>query len=114
VLQDLAQHPAVAAAGDEHAARCLQREERGVRHRLVVDELVAGRRLHNAVDEQHAAEVAVLEDDDVPRRAPALVQDRVRLQAGAPVRVQRLLDPPRHVGFRGAGFGVRVSGARVG
>jgi hypothetical protein len=55
VLDDLAQHAAVAAADDEHAARVGVRGERQVRNHLLVRELVALRALDHAVKHEHVS-----------------------------------------------------------
>ena len=61
VLEHLLGDAAVAAADDQHLLRLAVREDRHVRHHLVIDELVLGGDLGRAIEHQHLAEELVLE-----------------------------------------------------
>ena len=60
VLQHLAQHAAVAAADDQRLLRLSMSEQRHMRHHLVIDELVLGGDLDDAVKHHHPPKVGVL------------------------------------------------------
>ena len=63
VLERLAQDAAVAAAHDQRPLCPPVGEQRHVRHHLVIDELVLGRDLDDAVEHHHPAKVGVVEND---------------------------------------------------
>ena len=65
VLEHLLGDAAVAAADDQHFLGLAVREQRHVRHHLVIDELVLGGDLGRAVEHQHLAEELVLEQHQV-------------------------------------------------
>ena len=93
MAQHLAQHAPIAAANDEHPARRAMGEERHMRHHLVIDELVPRCELHHPVEHHHAAELGILENDEMLMRGAAFMQDALRLQADAPALMQGLVDP---------------------
>src|SRR3546814_440619 len=63
---------------------------------LVIDELVPLRRLDDAVEDQHPAEVRVLEQDQVLMLAFPLVEDFVDFQPGLDTPIQGLRKPVGH------------------
>jgi hypothetical protein len=54
-------------------------EERHVRHHLVIDELVFRGELYDAVQHHHAAEIAILEDDEMLMLGLAIEENAIRL-----------------------------------
>src|SRR3546814_12019307 len=67
----------VAAADDQHLLRRAMREDRQVGEHLVVDELVPLRRLHHAIQREHAPEAAVLEQLQALMLGLAVVDDQI-------------------------------------
>ncbi len=67
-----------------------------MRHHLVIDELVPGGELDDAVEHHHPAEVRVLEDDQLLVLGLAIEEDAVRLQADTEAAMECLFDPPFH------------------
>src|SRR3546814_11306803 len=72
------------------------REDRQVGEHLVVDELVPLRRLHHAIQREHAPEAAVLEQLQALMLGLAVVDDLVGLQRQPEMRMQDLLYPAAH------------------
>src|SRR3546814_3265346 len=72
------------------------REDRQVGEHLVVDELVPLRRLHHAIQREHAPEAAVLEQLQALMLGLAVVDDLVGLQRQPEMRMQALLYPAAH------------------
>ena len=63
-----------------------------MRHHLVIDEVVLGGELDNAVEHHHAPELGVVEDDQALVLGVAIEEDTVRFQADTETAVQRLFD----------------------
>ena len=95
VLEHLLGDAAIAAADDQHVARIAVREQRHVRHHLLVDEFVALGDLGGAVEHQHLAEERLLEQHQVLVLGLRLVEHLVDPVAHAEAEVveQRLGDP---------------------
>src|SRR4029079_15373532 len=96
MLQHLPQHGAVAAADDQRLFRLAVSEQRHVAHHLVIDELVLGGELDDAVEHHHPTKVGVLEDDQSLMLGLAVEKDVVRLQTDTEATVERLFDPAFH------------------
>ena len=96
MAQDLAQHAAVAAADDQDLLGLAVREQRHMGHHLVIDELVTGRELDDAVQHHHPTEILILEDDQLLVLGLAIEEDLVGLQADTEAAMERLFDPPFH------------------
>src|SRR3546814_19991736 len=73
----------------------MREDGRGGEH-LVVDELVPLRRLHHAIQREHAPEAAVLEQLQALMLGLAVVDDLVGLQRQPAMRMQALLYPSAH------------------
>src|SRR4029078_9662549 len=96
MLQHLAQHAAVAAADDQRLFCLAVSEQRHVAHHLVIDELVLGGELDDAVEHHHPTKVGVLEDDQSLMLGLAVEKDGVRLQTDTEASGERLFDPAVH------------------
>src|SRR5690606_4038611 len=93
VLHHFPHGAAVAAANDQDPARVRMAHERHVRDHLVIHELVLDRRLHAAVQNQHAAEAWRVDDRDVLIAAPFPVQHTADADADIQVIGFDLLQP---------------------
>src|SRR5690606_25780522 len=93
VLHHFPHGAAVAAANDQDPARVRMAHERHVRDHLVIHELVLDRRLHDAVQNQHAAEAWRVDDRDVLIAAPFPVQHTADADADIQVIGFDLLQP---------------------
>jgi len=80
VLDDLAQHAAVAAADDQHLLGVGVREHAQVGDHLLVGELVALGALDDVVEDEHHAVVGRLEDEHVLVEGLFVVHDLVDLE----------------------------------
>jgi hypothetical protein len=80
VLDDLAQHAAVAAANDEHLLGVGVRHHAQVGDHLLVGELVALGALDDVVEDEHHAVVGGLEDEHILVEGLFVVDDLVDLE----------------------------------
>ena len=80
VLHDLAQHTTITTPDDQHLLGVGVGVHRQMGDHLLVGELVALGALDNAVEDQHGAVVAALEDEDVLVVGFLVVQDLVHLE----------------------------------
>ena len=111
MLEYLLGDAAIAAADDEHVLGLTMGEQRHMRHHFLVDELVLLGDLRRAIEHEHLAEEAVLEQHKVLMLGVQLVKHLVDFEGHAktevveqclwnPARVGRFLGP-----FRGRFFG---------
>ena len=115
VLEDLFRRAAVAAADHQHALRVRMREQRRMRHALVIEELLAFGGHQPAVEPEQFAELVRVVDLDALVRRLHRRQLRFRRVAVAGVRIEPVEDQfvLLLAGLRHA-FGARRVGARGG
>ena len=65
MFQNFAQHAAIAAADNEHAAWRFEAHQWHMRHHFMIDKIIRCGELHNAVKHQHAAPGLIIEDHQV-------------------------------------------------
>ena len=95
VAQNFARHTAVAAADDQHPAGVPVGDDGRMGHHLMIDELIALGRLHDAVQRQEPPELGVLKDLKALMLGLAVIENRIDLQA-LPVGAVKLFVKPGH------------------
>ena len=95
VLEHFLGDAAIAAADDQHFLGVAVRQDRHVRHHLVIDELVRGGDLGGAVQHQHFAEMLLLEQDQMVVAGLLLVEHPLDLEGHAEAEIveQRFRNP---------------------
>ena len=93
VLQDAAQHAAVAGADDQDIGGLAMRQQRHMGQHLLIYELIALGDLDDAVQHHDAAVGEAFEDDDVLELAFDPGEFALHQEALAPVGVKRFVDP---------------------
>src|SRR5690625_2880390 len=90
VAQHLACHAAITAPDDEHPLGLTMGKDRNMREHCVIDELVAGRRLHDIVEGENLAEGLVFKDADALKGRLAVIKHVTDPQALQVVAMQCL------------------------
>ena len=95
VLEHFLGDAAIAAAHDQHFPGVAMRQDRHMRHHLVVDELVLRGDLGGAVQHQDFAEMLLLEQDQMVVAGLLLVEHPFDLEGHAEAKIveQRFRDP---------------------